>query len=77
MSFLANLNSDTYSPIMSAQTILLEDGRVTIPKSERDDLHMKAGDALSISQEGDSLLLTHHGRLGKRYELLLCRLPGH
>ena len=75
MIILANLNSETYPPIVNAQTILLEDGRVTIPKSVRDDLDMKAGDTLSISQEGDSLRLTHHGSHGRRYELLLCRLP--
>ncbi|HXP86300.1 MAG TPA: AbrB/MazE/SpoVT family DNA-binding domain-containing protein [Bryobacteraceae bacterium] len=42
---------------MTAKLILDSAGRIVIPKSLRDELHLAAGDALQIESEGERIVL--------------------
>ena len=56
MPFLKWLNP--LEPIMSSTIVTLDRaGRVVIPKSLRDELHLEPGDSLALDTQGDSVTL--------------------
>ena len=44
-------------PIVTAKLTLDKAGRVVIPKSFRDELHLSSGDSLEIESQGDEFIL--------------------
>ena len=52
------MGNGIYSPIMSDTVTLDSTGRVVIPKGLRDELHLEAGEKLSVESDGDRVVLS-------------------
>jgi len=54
---LTNGNTQYTIPFMNTTVTLDKAGRVVIPKTLRDELHLEAGDSLELVSEGDRMTL--------------------
>lgn len=54
---LTNGSSQCKIPFMNTTVTLDKAGRVVIPKTLRDELHLEAGDSLELLSEGDRMTL--------------------